>query len=206
MHGVAAGQTLPCHHVVQYRDVRGYIHGLVAEQTVQLLFERQHDGGHHALYLLHGAGDVLAGHALTAQLVVAAEQLQRGGQIVGHELPDLRQLLRVRLHIVEYLAADLLQPVDLAGDSLVLYAVVQRPHGLDGRVALGDGLVQVHIAGAHRLLRYLHGLGHIPAEHPGDQRHHGGSRRRQQEVSHLIQRKQQCVQHPRHRRGVDGCG
>ena len=203
---VVGGQPLPHHHVLQHGDVRGDIHGLVAEQAVQLLFKGLNDAGHHAFHLLHGAGDVFTADALAAHLVVGRQQLDGGGQVVGHELPDLGQLGWVVLHVLEDAAADLLQPVDLGGDGLVLNAVVQGAHGLNSPVAVGDHLIQLGIAGGHRFLGDLHLLRHVLAEDAGDQRHHGSRRRSQWEMSHLIQGEQQCVQHPRHRRGVDGRG
>ena len=197
-------QPLPGHHVLQHRDVGGDVQRLVAEQAVQLLLKGQHDGAQHPLHLLHCAADVLAVNALTAQLVIAAQQLDGGGQVVGHKFPYLGQLLRVVLHIGEDTPADLLQPVDLTGHGLVLNAVVQGAHGLDRAVPVGDHLIQLRVAGGHRLLRDLHFLCHIPAEPPRNDGHDGAGRRCQQEMAHLVQRKQQPVQQPRHRRRIDG--
>ena len=118
-----------------------------------------HQRVHRLLNAAFGLGDVLALDALGIQLSVGLQQLQRGGQVVVHELAHAGQLVGVGLGLLKNFGRDSLQTADLVahllvGDGIVdaaqfvqdLLVPVLGLRGLLGRLGLG-------------LLRFGGGLG-----------------------------------------------
>ena len=65
-----ACQTLTGEHGLQDGDVCGDVHGVRAEEAVQLLLEGGDDGAHDVLHLLLGAGDVLPGDPRASPVIL----------------------------------------------------------------------------------------------------------------------------------------
>ena len=88
------------------------------------MLKARHDGVHGLLDAVLGLAKVGPLHPRGLKLGVGVQQLLGGGEVVVEEGVDAAPLLGVRLHRLEDLGRDLLQPVDLGGERRVRDAVV----------------------------------------------------------------------------------
>ena len=88
------------------------------------MLKARHDGVHGLLDAVLGLAQIGSLHPGGLKLRVGVQQLLGGGEVVVEEGVDAAPLLGIRLHRLEDLGRDFLQPVDLGGEHGVCDAVI----------------------------------------------------------------------------------
>ena len=122
---IRTGQTFAGHHLLHHANLCRDVYHIVFKQAVKLLLERGDHLFQHVFDLRHALVDVADAHALILQDDILLEQLDRRRQIVVQKLPDLPDILRMLLDIVENFLRQNFQLLQLRRDLEIRDCVVQ---------------------------------------------------------------------------------
>ncbi len=154
---LVVGQPLAGEHLVHHVDIGLDIQRLIGKERIEPLLVRDDGGVEHVVNALHALVQILSLHADAAHAVIGVEELDRGGEVVVHELFDLGDVGGILDRVLHDLVGDAHDLVDLLAHLDVLDGLIQPPHLGQRFVALLDDGVDLRAVALLLRLRALTG-------------------------------------------------